>query len=115
MAVDTTMVCPVTRDGVVQWGWRRKELTYPELTREHGRARLGFKVGGRWSAEASVFLRCLAAAKARGALLWIEGQVRAAWFHRWQGLLGCAAARTFGCADGAIPSVSTVFGEAWYA
>ena len=71
LAVHTTMVCPLTRDGVAQRGTattngkspararRRKELTYPELTGEHGRARvLGVEVGGRWSAEASVFLRC---------------------------------------------------------
>ena len=79
LAVDT----PLTRDGVAQRGTattngkslararRRKELTYPELTGEHGRARLvvmGVEVGGRWSAETSVFLRCLAAAKARGSL-----------------------------------------------
>ena len=47
LAVDTTMVCPLMRD-VAQRGTattngkslarRRKELTYPELTGEHGRA-----------------------------------------------------------------------------
>ena len=94
LAVDTTMVSPLTCDGVAQRGTattngkslararRRKELTYPKLTGEHGRARLvvmGVEVGGRWSAETSVFLRCLAAAKARGSPPWIEGQVRAAW------------------------------------
>ena len=59
---------PLTRDGVAQRGTattngkslararRRKELTYPELTGEHGRARLvvmGVEVGCRWSAETS--------------------------------------------------------------
>ena len=46
----TTMVCPLSRDGVAQRGTattdgkslararRRKEMTYPELTGEHGRA-----------------------------------------------------------------------------
>ena len=105
------------------WCWRRhdvvgvlKLVNGPELKGAHGRARLvvlGVEVGGRWSAEASVFLRCLAAAKARGALPWLEGRVRAAWPRRWQELLGCAAARTFSCSlldgpaasggDGAIP------------
>ena len=93
LAVDTTMVCPLSRDGVAQRGSattdgkslararRRKERTYPELTGEHGRARLvvlGVEVGGRWSAETSVFLKSLAAAKARGAPPWLGGQVRAA-------------------------------------
>ena len=138
--VDTTMVYPLSRDGVAQRGSattdrkslararRRKERTYPELTGEHGRARLvvlGVEVGGRWSAETSVFLRSLEAAKARGAPPWLGEQVRAAWLRRWQGLLGCAAARSFGCslldgpvasgADGAIPSMNTVLSEARYA
>ena len=106
------MVCLLSRDGVVQRGSattdgkslararRRKERFFPELTGEHGRARLvvlGVEVGGRWSAETSVFLRSLAAAMARGAPPWLGGQVRAAWLRRWQGLLGCAAARSFGC------------------
>ena len=80
LAVDTTMVSPLSRDGVALRGSantngkalsqarRRKERTYPELTGERGRARLvvlGVEVGGRWSAKASVFLRNLAAAKAR--------------------------------------------------
>ena len=49
---------------------RREDRTYIELTGEHGRARLGVlgvEVGGRWFAETSVFLRSLAAVKARGA------------------------------------------------
>ena len=114
LAVDTTMVSPLTREGVAHRGTattngkslararRRKESTYPELTGEHGRSRLvvmGVEVGGRWSTETSVFLRCLAAAKARGSPPWIEGQVCAAWLSRWQGLLGCAAAR-----HSAVPS-----------
>ena len=99
-AVDTTMVCPLSRDGVAQRGTattdgkslagarRRNERTYPEFTGEHGRAKLvvlGVEVGGRWSAETSVFLKGLAAAKARGAPPWLGGQVRAAWLRKWQG------------------------------
>ena len=135
LALDTTMVCPLSRDGVAQRGTattdgkslararRRKERTYPELIGEHGRARfVVLGVGGRWSAETNVFLRSLAAAK--GAPLWLGEQVRAAWLRKWQGLLGCAAARSFSCslldgpvasgADGAIPSMSTVLSEARY-
>ena len=140
LAVDTTMVCPLSRDGVGQRGSattdgkslarvrRRKERTYLDLTGEHDRARLvvlGVEVGGRWSAETSVFLKSLAAAKARGAPPWLGEQVRAAWLRRWQGLLGCAAARSFACslldgpvasgADGDIPLMNTVLSEARYA
>ena len=100
------------------------ERTYPELTGELGRARLvvlGVEVGGRWSAEASVFLRCLAEAKGRRAPPWLAGRVHAAWLRRWQGLQGCA--RAFSCSlldfaspagDGATPSMSAVLGEARY-
>ena len=61
---------PLSRDGVAQRGTvttdgkslararGRKERTHPELTGEHGRARLVvLGVRGRWSAETSVFLR----------------------------------------------------------
>ena len=108
------MVSPLSRDGVA-------------LTGERRRARLvvlGVEVGGRWSTETGVFLRNLAAAKARGAPPWLAGRVRAAWLRRWQGLLGCAAARAFSCSlldvaspggDGATPSMNAVLGEARYA
>ena len=51
--------------------------------------------------------------------------MRAAWLRRWEGLLGCTAARSLSCslldgsvdsgADGAIPSLNTAFSEARYA
>ena len=102
LAIDTTMVSPVRRDGTARAGTAttngkaldvariQKARRYPELSGENGRARLvvmGTEVGGRWSAEAATFLSSLATAKAR--------DVRAAWLRRWQGMLGCAAARAF--------------------
>ena len=50
--------------------------------------------------------------------------VAAVCHRRWQGLLGCAAARAFSCSlldvaspggDGATPSMNAVLGEARYA
>ena len=66
LAVDTTMVAPLKRDGTPQPGsvvvdgaalgcpQQHKERVHPELTGRHGRARLvvlACKTGGRWSPE----------------------------------------------------------------
>ena len=74
LAVDTTLVSPLTRSGearfrggtfagaALQDARRTKERTYPELLRNR-RCRLvvfGIEVGGRWSNEASRFIRMLA-------------------------------------------------------
>ena len=50
---------------------RRLEVVFCNHRRE---VFLGVEVGGRWSAETSVFLRSLAAAKARGAVPWLRGR-----------------------------------------
>ena len=78
LAVDTTLVSPLTRSGeprsrggtyaraALQDARRNKERTYPELL-QNGRCRLvvlGIEVGGRWSNEASNFIRMLANARA---------------------------------------------------
>ena len=80
LALDTTMVSLLHRDGTARRGTgntngkalemarRRKERTYPELASEGGRARLvvlGAEVGGRWSTETAQFLSALAWAKVR--------------------------------------------------
>ena len=67
-------------------------------------------------------LSSLATAKARDAPFALGGSVRAAWLRRWQGMLGCAAARAFaeslleGLATGGVggPTLSTndVLGDA---
>ena len=74
LALDTTMVSPLHRDGtakrgtsvrggaVLQEARRRKERTYPELHGAGGRARLvvlAAEVGRRWSEETAQFLRAL--------------------------------------------------------
>ena len=81
LAIDTTMVSPLRRDGVprprsmmvdgasLATARRRKERRYPELSGQFGRARLvvlACEVGGRWSDETRDFLRHLAKAKVRG-------------------------------------------------
>ena len=81
LAVDTTLVSPVRRDGTaypravaedgvrLEAARRRKEGKYPELLNTR-RCRLvvtAMEVGGRWSEEAWTFLTLLAEARARTA------------------------------------------------
>ena len=72
LAIDTTLVCPLTREGVAKprcatengaslvRARTRKERRYPQLAGAEGRARLvvlGAEVGGRFSDETAHFLR----------------------------------------------------------
>ena len=62
--------------------------------------------------------------QARDAPLALGGSVRAAWLRRWQGMLGCAAARAFaesllegpatGGVDGPTLSTNDVLGDACF-
>ena len=140
LAVDTTLVCALRRDGAARPGAadldgaatsaarRRKERTYPELTGPHARARLAvlaLEVGGRWSREAWVFVRLLARARARGAPASTRAATQRAWQRRWVGVLAVAAQRAFAesllelCpvrgADGATPSTAEVLEDARHA
>ena len=94
VAVDTTLVSPLTANG----GPRREaRRTYPELCNS-GRCRLvvlGIETGGRWSAEAVTFLRLLARCRARSAPPPLQGACISAYVLRWSALLACAAARAF--------------------
>ena len=98
LAIDTTLVSPVRRDGLprarceredgaaLAMARRRKERTYPELTGRFGRAKLvvlACEVGGRWSDETQAFLRQLAKAKARTEAVLLQSRARAAWLRRW--------------------------------
>ena len=139
LAIDTTLVSPLHRDGrairgaaekngkALENARRRKERTYPELAGEGGRARhvvLGAEVGGRWSEETAEFLTALAWAKVRDLPEELQLEGRRAWLRRWQRLLGCTAAKAFamsllglvpGGVDGAVPSVHEVICEARHA
>ena len=76
---------------------QRKEQKYRELLQSR-RCRLvvlGIEVGGRWSEEALSFVSALAKAKARSSPAILRTSVRAAFMHRWTGLLAVAAQRAF--------------------
>ena len=133
LAIDTTMVSPVRRDGsprrqcatrdgaAMAQARARKERTYPELAQAHGRARLvvvACEVGGRWSGEALTFLHLLADAKVRDEPEDFREAIKSAWMRRWTTLLACAAARSFALSllerrcspgfDGVAPSSAEV-------
>ena len=132
IAVDTTLVCPLTREGrarprcanvsgaAIAAARRRKERRYPELSGDNARARLivlAAEVGGRFSAETSQFLRGMASAKVRGLPQVLQGRAHAGWVRRWSAMLGCTAARAFAVSlldrvpagvDGPEPSVHEV-------
>ena len=136
MAIDTTLVCPLTREGVAQprtatvngarleVARRRKEARYPELAGDRGRARLvvlAGEVGGRFSDETAQFLRALASAKVREVPQLLQGRAHAAWLRRWSAMLACAAARAYALSlldrdcsagvDGPTPSMHEVLGD----
>ena len=74
-------------------GYGRREFT--QLTDEGGRARLvvfAAEVGGRWSNDASQFVRSLAWAKAQSAPESTHTQVAHAWNRRWRNFF-CTAAK----------------------
>ena len=133
LAIDTTLVCPLTREGVAKPRWATenggaslvractlKERRYPEVAGAEGRARLvvlGGEVGGRFSDETAHFLRSLASAKVRGMSELLKGRAHAALMRRWSSLLGCTAARSYALslldrvpagAEGPIPSIHEV-------
>ena len=110
LAVDATLVSPLTRDGqpqpaadaqpgvaLARAAHRKRRHTYPELLRAR-RCRLvvfGIETGGRWSEEATTFLRLLAQARAASAPVAVRRAAQAAWVYRWSGILSVAAQRAF--------------------
>ena len=107
LAVDTTIVSVLKRDGSVRTrcatvdgasleaARRRKEATYPELTGRNGRTKLfvlGCEVGGRWSGEAQEFFRSLAKVKARSEPAHLRTTARQACRLRWAVMLSVVSA-----------------------
>ena len=108
LAVDATLVSPVTRDGRPHAGadhhpgWavrnaarRKRRQTYPEIDRSR-RCRLvvfGLEVGRRWAEEAATFVRLFARARAASAPAAVRNPAQAAWVLRWSGLISVAAQR----------------------
>ena len=135
LAVDTTLVCPLTRTGEakprtvnecgasLKVARRRKERRYPELVGDRGRAQLvvlAGEVGGRFSAETAQFLTGLASAKVQQLSDLLQGRAHVAWLRRWSSLLACAAARAFALSllkstsagvDGPTPSAHEVMSD----
>ena len=85
---------------------------------------LALEVGGRWSEEAVRFVRLLAKAKARTVPPLVRSAAKAAFFHRWTGILAVAAQRAFaatllelpvedaGAVDGDVPVLEEVLADA---
>ena len=78
-------------------GCTRKERTYAELLRSR-RCRLvvfALQRGGRWSSEATTFLRLLAQTKARAVPNILRKAVEASLVSRWSAILTHAAQHAF--------------------
>ena len=139
VAVDTTLVSPVRRDGsprgrasevagvALREAERDKRRTYPELT-DSNRCRLqvlALEVGGRWSSSAINFVRLLARARARSVPVGLRSAARQAYTQRWGGMLAVAAQRALAASllelppegvpgvDSSLPEISEVLDEAW--
>ena len=137
MAVDTTLVSPVRRDGrprpradavsglALRKAERTKERTYPELL---GGARcrlqvIALEVGGRWSNTARTFVRLLARSRARSIPAGIRTAARQAFAQRWGELLSISAQRALAISllelpaesvpsiDGSLPDISEILEE----
>ena len=104
------IVSPLHRDGTarrraadhngvaLEHARRKKAATFPELTRDVGRARLvvlAAEVGGRFSTETAVFLNALAKAKSQSAPQLLRGRVRVSNTRRWEAILACSAPQSF--------------------
>ena len=90
------------RPTAVEWHSADERGNLPR-TLWRGRARLvvlAAEMGGRWSQEASIFLRDLAKARAQAAPLILQGRVQAAHLRRWSSLLTCSLARAFALCAG---------------
>ena len=123
-AADTTLVCPLTREGAakprtpvlsgvsLQITRRRIEARYPELVGDGGRARLVVLAGedvDAFSRETAAFLRGLAAVKVRDLLELLQGRARAAWLRRWGAMLALCGSVCFR----ALPSRQGLFRKGW--
>ena len=111
LAVDITIRSPLTATGApvpntshtagaaLLQARRDKERKYAELL-AGDRCRLvvvGVDTGGRWSAESTDFVSCLAAAKAREAPTVLRGSAFEGWRRRWARMLSVSCMRAFAC------------------
>ena len=137
LAVDTTLVSPLTSDAqprrrggqyagtALHTARRNKERTYPELVGA-GRCRLvvlAIEVGGRWSTEATQFLRLLAQARARATPAPLRQATITTLIARWSALLTHASMHAFAASllntrdtncnngDGALPPLGHLLAQ----
>ena len=105
LAVDTTMVSPVRRDGTrpgaaehdgvaLTQARRQNGLTQSSWERDGERVSWCSEVGGRLSEETAQFLHSLAKARSESSPFLFQNRVKAAYIRRWSGILACAAARS---------------------
>ena len=141
LAVNTTLVCPLRRNGTPQPGaattgeaqlrtaCARKLQKYHELlvSRRCRLAILDLEVRFRWSEEAGNFIRLLAKAKARAVPPVVHPAAKAASINGWTGtcILSDVAQRTFaatllelpvddaGAVDGDEAVLEAVLGDTW--
>lgn len=139
LAVDTTLVSPLGRDGSVRGradtvpgcsveeaARRKRRQVYPEFA-DSRRCRLvvfGLEVGGRWADEAASFIHQLARARARSVPAWAQAAATATWCQRWSALAAFAAHRALAASlleqplsgedalDGEPPDLSAVLADA---
>ena len=134
LAVDTTLVSPLTRAGrragrfageALTDARKAKERAYPELLR-NSRCRLvvlGIEVGGRWSEEAASFITSLARTKIRDTPAPLRHAAATSLISRWTALLTHAAMTAFAASllfedptnhhnlDGEPPSLSDLLAQ----
>ena len=117
LAVDTTLVSPLGRDGqpranadahpgivVAQATRRKRRQTYPELERAR-RCRLvvfRLEVGGRWTLKQQPSSACWPA-RATEVVTSLRAAATAAWVVRWSGILAVAAQRPLRAASSRLP------------
>ena len=128
IAVDTTLVSPVQRDGLprpraaevdgvaLQAAELKKRTTYRDVVSSR-RCRLvvmALEVGGRWSEEAIRFIQLLARAKARSQPAILRKAAEECYRRRWTGLVAMAAQRAFAASllGGPLGGLACVDGEA---
>ena len=107
LAVDTTLVSVLRRDGVLRQHSTTHDGVRPPSEgagstqslqargAAHGLWSWPGEVGGRWSEECREFLNQLAKAKARREPPHLRARARQVWRHRWASLLVCSAAKAF--------------------
>ena len=107
------------------WGSRsRPPSPPPRVSKKKETVVPGIETGGRWSEEASMFVKLLAQAKARQAPPLLQASLSAAFISRWTALLSHAAMQAFAASllaqdcsnhsnvEGNEPPLSQVLAEA---